>query len=157
MARVHQINVNPNGGVPKQRVAIARLNFNNVEGDKQNHRRFHGGPTRAVCLYSLELIEQLQAEGHPIAPGSTGENLTISGLHWSELKSGVRLQIGAAQIELTKPTVPCFQITASFADGNFRRIGQKLNRGWSRWYARVLVEGEVCEGDVVEIVDAAPN
>ena len=155
--RIHQINVNANGGVPKQRVAVARLEMGGVSGDKQNHRRFHGGPMRAVCLYSLELIEQLQAEGHPIVPGSTGENLTISGLNWDEMKSGVRLQIGQAQIELTKPTVPCFQITSSFANGDFKRIGQKLNRGWSRWYAKVLVEGEVREGDAVEVLSAAPN
>jgi MOSC domain-containing protein YiiM len=152
-----QINVNPQGGVPKHRVAKARLNFGGVSGDKQNHRRFHGGPMRAVCLYSLELIQALQAEGHPIEAGSTGENLTISGLNWSELKSGVRLQIGQAQIELTRPTVPCHQITASFSDGQFKRIGQKTNRGWSRWYARVLIEAQVCEGERVEIVDAPPN
>ncbi len=77
-AQVAQINVNPQGGVPKHRVAKARLEVGGVEGDKQNHRRFHGGPMRAVCLYSLELIEALQGEGHPISPGSTGENLTIS-------------------------------------------------------------------------------
>ena len=155
--KIHQINVNPGGGVPKHRVAVTRLELGGVSGDKQNHRRFHGGPMRAVCLYSLERIEALQAEGHPISPGSTGENLTIAGLNWDEMKSGVRLQIGEAQIELTKPTVPCFQITASFADDDFKRIGQKLNRGWSRFYARVLVEGEVREGDAVEVVSAAPN
>lgn len=156
-AKIAQINVNPQGGVPKHRVPQARLEWGGVQGDQQNHRRFHGGPLRAVCLYSLELIESLREEGHPISPGSTGENLTLSGLDWSELKSGVRLQIGQAQIELTKPTVPCHQITASFADGNFGRIGQKTNRGWSRWYAKVLVEAEVCEGDAVKILSALPN
>jgi len=103
--------------VPKHRVAQARLEFGGVRGDKQNHRRFHSGPMRAVSLNSLELIEALRAEGHPIEPGSTGENLTLSGLNWSELKSGVRLQIGEAQIEPTKPTVSCHQITASFCNG----------------------------------------
>jgi len=72
-ARLIQINVNPQGGVPKLRVASARLEFGVFEGDRRNHRRFHGGPMRAICLVSLELIEALQSEGHPIVPGSTDE------------------------------------------------------------------------------------
>jgi len=67
------------------------------------------------------------------------------------------LQIGQAQIELTKPTVPCHQITASFSNGDCARIGQKTNRGWSRWYAQVLVEAQVGEGEGVEILPAPPN
>mgnify|MGYP001310271906 CR=1 FL=1 len=36
------------------------------------------GPSRRlVCLFSIEIIEALQKEGHPIFPGSTGENLSI--------------------------------------------------------------------------------
>ena len=35
-----------------------------------------GDPGRAVCLFSMERILQLQKEGHPIDIGSTGENLT---------------------------------------------------------------------------------
>ena len=43
----------------------------------------HGGPYRAVCLYAIEAIERLQAEGHPVEPGSVGDNLTTSGIEWS--------------------------------------------------------------------------
>lgn len=157
MGKIEQINVNPNGGVPKHSVASTRLLAGGVEGDKQNHRRFHGGPMRAVCLYSLELIEELQKEGHDISPGSTGENLTLSGVDWSELKSGVALQVGKTQIELTKTAAPCQQIAGSFSEGEFTRISQKTYRGWSRWYAKVLVEGEVCVGDEVSILETAPN
>lgn len=156
-ATIHQINVNPNGGVPKHGVDSARLLTGGVEGDRQNHRRFHGGPMRAVCLYSLELIEELCGEGHSIQPGSTGENLTVSGLDWSQMKSGVALQVGAAQIELTKTAAPCQQIAGSFHEGEFKRMSQKTHRGWSRWYARVLVEGEVRVGDEVRVLDKAPN
>ncbi|BCM91368.1 protein YiiM [Abditibacteriota bacterium] len=156
-ATIHQINVNANGGVPKYSVDSARLQTRGVEGDKQNHRKFHGGPMRAVCLYSLELIEALRAEGHSIEPGSTGENLTISGLDWAEMKSGVVLQVGEARIELTKTASPCQQIAGSFVENEFKRIAQKTHRGWSRWYARVLVEVEVRLGDEVSILETAPD
>ena len=151
-AKIIQINVNPKGGVPKLPVENTRLNSSHVEGDKQRDKRYHGGPTRAVCLYSLEIIEQLRAEGHPIESGWTGENLLVSGLNWDEMVPGVRLQIGAAQIEITSYVKPCFKIKAAFSDGNFNRINQKKFPGWSRIYGRILVEAEVKIGDEVRIL-----
>ena len=149
-ARVIQINVNPAGGVPKQRVPATEVTPDGVVGDKQRDRRHHGGPSRAVSLYSYEHILALQAEGHPIAPGSTGENVTISGLDWPALQVGDRLQIGEQlQVEITGYAAPCDNIIESFAEGMFIRISQKLHPGWSRLYTRVLVAGTVREGDPV--------
>jgi len=147
-----QISVNPRGGVPKMRVESARLGLSRVEGDKQNYAG-HGGPLRAACLFSLEIIELLQREGHPITPGSIGENLLISGLDWSEITPGVQLQIGDAQIEITEYTRPCAKIKASFKDGEFMRPWQETHPGQSRVYAKVLKEAEVREGDEVRIVE----
>jgi MOSC domain-containing protein YiiM len=152
LARVVQINVNPQGGVPKHRVPSAEVKRTGVVGDKQRNRRFHGGPTRAVSLYSYDHIQTLQAEGHPIAPGSTGENLTIGGLDWSTLQLGDRLRIGErVQIEITNYAVPCTNIIESFTDGTITRISQKVYPGWSRLYARVLEAGVVREGDAVAL------
>jgi MOSC domain-containing protein YiiM len=149
-AHVVQINVNPQGGVPKHPVPSAEVTRTGVAGDKQRNRRFHGGPTRAVSLYSYDHIQTLQAEGHPIAPGSTGENLTIGGLDWPALQVGDRLRIGErVQIEITNYAAPCTNIIESFADGAITRISQKVHPGWSRLYARVLEAGVVREGDAV--------
>lgn len=150
--RLVSINVNPRGGVPKLPVAGANISLTRVEGDKQRNRRIHGGPLRAVCLFSLERIEALQAEGHPIAPGTTGENLTIAGLDWNTLGPGMRLRIGDVELETTSYTVPCKNIAASFRDEQFNRISQKLHPGWSRLYARVVSEGCVQTGDLVQIL-----
>ena len=150
--RLVQINVS-GGGVPKLPVPRAHLSSAGVDGDRQNDRRHHGGPDRAVCLYSLEVIEALQREGHPIVPGSAGENLTLSGLDWARIAPGIRLRIGLALLEIVSYTVPCKTIRASFADGRFQRISQKTNPGWSRVYARVLSAGEARTGDAAEIIE----
>lgn len=151
--RVVQVSVNPAGGVPKHRVPQARLQADNVEGDKQRHLQFHGGPERAVCLFSWEVIRELQEEGHPIDCGTTGENLTLAGIDWSLLVPGVQLQIGdEALIEITRPTTPCKTIAASFVDGNFNRISHKKYPAATRYYGRILTEGVVCEGDAVTLV-----
>ena len=151
--RLVQISVNPKGGVPKYRIAETRIASTLVEGDKQRNRRFHGGPERAVCLYSWEVIRTLQEEGHPIDCGTTGENLTISGIDWSLLYRSARIKIGKeVLLELTRETTPCKNIAESFIDGDFMRIHHRKFPGESRWYARVLCEGVVREGDKVVLL-----
>lgn len=150
MGSVIQINVNPKGGVPKYRIEETLITARGVKGDKQKHRRFHGGPLRAVSLYAQERISALQAEGHPIEAGSTGENLTIQGLDWDTLKAGSQLRVGKeVLLEITSYAAPCKQIADSFSDGRFERVSQKTNPGWSRLYAKVHTEGYVREGDPV--------
>src|SRR5262244_3215069 len=90
---IHQINVS-NGGVPKYPLIEAKVTKQGVGGDRQKNLNVHGGPDRAVCLFSLELIERLQDEGHTIDPGSAGENLTLAGLEWEQLGPGALLNIG---------------------------------------------------------------
>ena len=115
----------------------------------------HGGPERAVCIYSLEKVRALQAEGHPIQVGSVGENLTVEGVPWQSVMPGLRLRIGdEVELEITSFTSPCKTIRRSFIDGHFVRISQKVHPGWSRVYARVIAEGEVRLGDRVEILPA---
>ena len=82
-----------------------------VAGDRQENTEVHGGPERAVSFFSLERILALHAEGHPIFPGSVGENVTISGLDWEQVLPGTRLRLGAeVLVELTKYTTPCNKI-----------------------------------------------
>lgn len=152
MGRIVQISVNPKGGAPKHRVAEAYLSQNGVGGDRQRNLKFHGGPERAVCLYSYELIRALQDEGHPIDCGTTGENLSVEGLDWEEIAPGARVELGEALLEIASYTTPCSNIAGSFVDGQFKRISQKLRPGWSRVYARVLREGTVHEGDTARLL-----
>ena len=149
-ATVHSINVS-DGGVPKRPRRSAWVDTNGVEGDRQRNRRVHGGPNRAVAIYSLDLIESLRAEGHPIEPGTIGENLTLSGADWSLMVPRARVTIGEVELELTAYAPPCKQIVDSFADLNSTRVSQKVHPGWSRLYARVLREGRVATGDSVSI------
>jgi MOSC domain-containing protein YiiM len=148
---LHQISIS-NGGVPKLPVTEARITPEGVAGDRQHNRDVHGGVDRAVCVFSLELIEALQAEGHAIKPGSSGENLTIAGLEWSQIKPGDRLRIGQhVLLEVRSYTAPCKSNAQWFVGGNFSRISQKLHPGWSRVYARVLEAGVVRAGDSVSM------
>ncbi|MGZ3675514.1 MAG: MOSC domain-containing protein [Ktedonobacterales bacterium] len=146
-----QINVS-RGGVPKHPVEQAVVTTEGIVGDYQRDRRSHGGPTRALCLFTIEEIQRLQAEGHPIVPGSAGENITLEGIDLATLTPGTRLTLSdEVEIELTSYTAPCDNIAASFADGDFTRISHKLHPGESRIYARVLHGGTLTAGQTVRI------
>ena len=151
MGLIHSLNVS-SGGVPKTPVESAMILFGNVEGDSQNNKN-HGGFKRAVCLYSLELINKLNFEGHPIFPGSTGENMTLEGLDWNQFEIGLKLSVGNTIVELTQPAKPCKIISSSFLSSDFNRISESKFPGWSRWYASVIKEGLVVVGDSVFILD----
>ncbi|MFN3308234.1 MAG: MOSC domain-containing protein [Anaerolineales bacterium] len=139
--------------MPKQAVAKVWIGRFGLEGDGHHDLRHHGGEERAVCLYSLERILALQAEGHPIYPGSVGENLTLWDMTWDQLKEGTVFRFeGGVEIALTRPTTPCQTIAASFKDGEITRILHKANPGWSRWYGRVLREGELRIGELFEVL-----
>ena len=149
--RLESINVS-GGGVPKTSVFEALITESGLSHDRQTDLRYHGGPDRAVVLYSLEVIDALQLEGHPIHIGRTGENLTISGLEWLAIVPGVELQIGAVRLHVTKYAAPCSNIRGSFLDGNFARISHKVHPGWSRICARVVSAGIVRPHDPVDTV-----
>ena len=143
--RVESINVS-GGGVPKSGRREAWISRTGVYGDAQADRKLHGGPERAVCIYSVELIEALQSEGHPIGFGTTGENLTVSGVDWTSVEPGTIWRAGDSVLQIASYTAPCKTIRDSFLDKRYKRISQKVNPGWSRVYARVLEEGRVRVG-----------
>jgi MOSC domain-containing protein YiiM len=141
-----------NGGVPKLAIADARISVAGVEGDRQRNLKYHGGPDRALCLYSLDLIEALRAEGHPVEPGSMGENIVVAGIDWRHMVPGLGLGLGVVEIELTSFAHPCRNIRGSFLGGRIGRVSSETHPGWSRVYARVLKVGQLAPGDPVVVV-----
>ena len=149
---VASINISP-GGVPKRRVTGAKVTQSGLVGDDQDDKVHHGGPDRAVCIYSLEKVRSLKDEGHSIEPGTLGENLTVEGLQWESVMPGIRIRVGESVVlEVTAFTTPCKTIRRAFIEERFIRISQKIYPGWSRVYARVISEGDVNLGDQVEIL-----
>lgn len=151
--RVAFVNVSP-GGVPKRPVSSAWVRRLGLDGDAHNEPEpVHGGPDQAVCLYSIEAISRVAADGHQAFPGAYGENLTIEGIDWAALRAGDRLEIGedGLSIELSDMAGPCQTIAHWFIDRRIARISPMLRPEDARWYARVLAEGRVATGDRVEV------
>jgi len=155
--RVVQVNLSP-GGVPKTAVPEARVGRLGLDGDDHHDDTVHGGPLRAVCLFAVEAIERLRAEGHPIEPGAVGENITTEGFELADLQVGARLAIGdEVLLELTSPALPCDTIAAAFRDRKPGRISALGHPHDSRIYARVLREGVVRRDDPIRVRSADPE
>lgn len=150
--RIASVNVSP-GGVPKRPVPQAWVERRGLDTDAHSEPEpVHGGIGGAVCLYSMESIARVAADGHRAFPGAFGENLTLEGIELGDLATGDRLVIGSGGLvlELTKHASPCQTIAHWFVDRRIARISAKTNPQDARWYARVVSEGPVRVGDPVE-------
>ncbi len=139
------------GGVPKSPVDGVHVGRRGLDGDVQATRLHHGRPWQALCLWSSEVIEELATAGHPIGPGSAGENVTIAGVDWSSLRAGTVVDLGAVRCQLSAPAVPCSKNAQWFSDGDVSRIHHEVDPGMTRWYASVLSIGDVAVGDAVTV------
>lgn len=136
------------GGVPKAAVAELVIGWDGASGDRQSNRKHHGRPWQALCLWSADVIDGLQAEGHPVTAGGAGENVTVRGLDWAAVRPGVRLALGSAECVVSAWADPCSNIAGCFVGRDFRRIDAA--RGpVARVYATVTRPGTVSVGDPI--------
>jgi MOSC domain-containing protein YiiM len=140
-----------NGGVPKRAVTQVAVDHRGVVGDRQASRQHHGRPWQALCLWADEVIDQFRAQGHPVTAGAAGENITVQGVDWASIRTGVQLCIGGVVCEVTAPTLPCSKNGQWFLDGDWNLMHH--DRGpVSRAYAAVLQPGAISVGDPATVL-----
>lgn len=143
------------GGVPKHAVDRVEVDFSGLVGDVQATRKHHGRPFQALSLWSAEVIDALNAEGHSLHPGAAGENITVSGMDWSLVRPGTRLRIGDVVCDVSSYAVPCKQLAHLFVDRDFGRIHHDRDRengeATCRVYATVIEPGVIRTGDSVAL------
>ncbi len=161
---VQQVSISK-GGVPKLAVPEAWANPLGLEGDGHNHPQFHGGPTKALLLVSLEDVDALKAEGFPVFPGALGENLTVSGIDFRKLRSGQRFVVGDAAIELTTPRQPCSALDVYNSSSQTpiqkrlydarAKAGDPASPVWAMggFYAAVIQRGLIHTGVTIALAD----
>lgn len=121
-----------------------------LEGDEQADLSVHGGPDKAVYAYPAEHYAFWRAElpGRELPWGVFGENLTVEGLAEDDLRIGDRLRVGAAELVVTQPRMPCYKLGLRF--GSDAMVQRFLDSRRSGFYLAVLTEGRVQAGDPVE-------
>lgn len=127
-------------------VVVGKLN---LQGDGQADLSVHGGPDKAVYLYSWDniLLWKKALQRDDLGPGSFGENLTVEGLGENEVAIGDEFAIGTARFLVTQPRLPCFKLALALEIPSI--IETFLESGRTGCYLRVLQEGVIQAGDQI--------
>jgi ferredoxin-NADP reductase/MOSC domain-containing protein YiiM len=129
------------------------VNALNIEGDGQADRKVHGGRDMAVYAYPFEhykFWEETLGRSFPF--GQFGENLTVEGLSEETVRVGDLFRVGGVLLQVTQPRVPCYKLALRMGEGaDFPKRFQDSGR--LGFYLRVIEEGEIGAGDVIEPVD----
>ncbi|MEO0528950.1 MAG: MOSC domain-containing protein [Planctomycetota bacterium] len=131
-------------------VAVGRLG---IEGDEVAEKRVHGGPDKAVCVYSADRFPHWREDlGEPELGGAAfGENFTVAGLNEETVCLGDIWRIGTAEFEVSQPRQPCWKLARRWKTKDLTLRVQQT--GYTGWYLRVREEGLVSPGDEIERVD----
>jgi len=119
-----------------------------LEGDVIVSKKHHGGPDQAIYVYGAADYGWWSQElGMDIAPGTFGENLTISELESAQFNVGDYLHVGGVTLQVTAPRIPCKTFAARMDDSQWvKRFRQAERPGL---YCRVIQEGSIRAGDTV--------
>jgi len=150
-------------GIFKEKVqGPVMLRTLNLDGDRQADLSVHGGPSKAVYAYPSEHYDYWKKElpgdylqGSDLPYGMFGENFTTEGLLEDKVNVGDRFRIGATEVMVTEPRLPCYKLGIKFGHSDMlRRFLQSRRTGF---YFAVLKEGLVKAGDAVRLLSRDEN
>ena len=125
----------------------------NLDGDRQSDLSVHGGPEKAVYVYPSEHYDFWKRElpDMDLPWGMFGENFTTTGLFETETNIGDTFRVGAAEVMVTQPRMPCYKLGIRFGRADI--IKRFLVSERTGFYFSVLKEGEVGAGDELELLE----
>ena len=118
----------------------------NLDGDRQSDLSVHGGPLKAVYDFWKQELPEME-----LPWGVFGENLTTTGLLETEVNIGDKFRVGAAEVMVTQPRMPCYKLGIRFGRADI--IKRFLMSERSGFYLSVLKEGEVGAGDEFQLLE----
>jgi hypothetical protein len=89
--------------------------------------------------------------GRELPWGAFGENLTIEGLLEDDVRIGDRLQVGSAELVVTRPRKPCYKLAIRLAQKDM--VARFRASGRSGFYLSIAREGELRAGDAITRIE----
>jgi MOSC domain-containing protein YiiM len=138
-----------------KRPVLGRLSLSetNLAGDGQADLTVHGGPNKAVCVYSVSHYPFWRGElGVPeCGPGWFGENFSVDGQDEKSVAVGDTYRAGTALVQISQPRAPCFKLGRRWNRADMPKL--VVGTGRTGWYLRVIETGDVECGDALTLVD----
>ena len=123
----------------------------NLNGDDQADRHSHGGPDKAIYAYAIEDRRWWETDlGRSLDVGGFGENLTTEGIDLTAAVIGERWHVGTTMLEVSEPRLPCWRLNLRMGDPRF--IQRFVAAGRPGSYLRIIEEGDIGTGDLIEVL-----
>lgn len=121
-----------------------------IESDVICDKKNHGGPDQALYIYGgADYAWWSQEIGRELAPGTFGDNLTISDLESAAFNVGDFIHVGEVTLQVTAPRIPCGTFATRMEDPQWVKKFRAAER--PGLYVRVVKEGVVKAGDSVTV------
>ena len=129
-------------------VRVGRLG---LAGDEHGDTENHGGPDQAVYAYAREDLDWwTERLGRELSSGEFGENVTTAGIDITAALIGETWRVGDIVVQITSPRIPCETFKAWTGEDQWvRRFAAAARPGA---YMRVLTEGQISDGDGIEVL-----
>jgi MOSC domain-containing protein YiiM len=132
-----------------------KITFLGLAGDEQADLSVHGGPGKAIHHYPFDHYARWSASAPEQdalnRPGAFGENISTYGLLEGDVCIGDQFQLGSAKIEISQGRQPCWKQAARLEWTTLPAMMVRERR--SGWYYRVIEEGYVEEGEMLNLLD----
>lgn len=130
-----------------------------LSDDQQGDKKNHGGPEKAIHHYPFDHYapwreEMPELTKHLTNEGAFGENISTDGLTEDDVCIGDIYRLGTALVQISQGRQPCWRLNERFGDSTMARQVQSTGR--TGWYYRVIEEGRVGSGDLIDLIDR-PN
>lgn len=128
----------------------------NLDGDQQADLHFHGGPDKAVCVYSYDHYSFWESVlDTKLEVGAFGENLTVKGITEEDVWIGDIYELGEAIVQVTQPRQPCFKLATKLKQPKLPLMVQ--HTGYTGFYFRVLKEGTISSEESLKLLERNPG
>lgn len=123
----------------------------NLQGDGQGDKKNHGGLEKAIFVYPAVHYaawqERLQRNDFTV--GAFGENLSVKNITEADLCIGDTFRIGEATVQVSQPRRPCWRPARRW---RIKDLAIQIQEsGMTGWYFRVLKEGAIQAGDILQL------
>jgi MOSC domain-containing protein YiiM len=139
--------------ISNERIYLHRLN---LTGDEQADLKHHGGPDKAICVYSHNHYPYWEQKLDIELPlGAFGENLTVEDCHEDTVFLGDIFALGETILQVSQPRQPCFKLARRYQVEILPQL--VIETGYTGFYMRVLQEGYVSIHDSITLVKRHPQ
>ena len=123
-----------------------------IIGDEQADLKVHGGPDKAICVYSLDHLPYWEKQiNKELAAGAFGENFSVTDVSESDVCIGDTFRCGDVTVQVSQPRQPCWKLARRWGAKEIITLMQ--DNGKTGWYFRVLEEGNILAPADIELID----